>query len=231
MVQAVKITNRVLFNKRGWGSSPTILKNIVMPLSMTYDYIERIRLNNYASQIRVFSSKWVDQEGLKKDVKPLNLFDNSGSNESIIYVLYRDVYLKDNFKSNVGEILHDLELGNRENAEFKLYFIRKSPTHTPIDPVKLYNTLKDYSMDYILVNLTKFHQNMGVVFCLDFFLWSSTNHRVILVKIASNIETDMLDSISSINENVHKYFGNTTINFNTPIDLGNELFLFIVDER
>lgn len=156
---------------------------------MTYDYIERIRLNNYASQIRMFSSKGVDKEGLKQDVKPLILFDNNGSKGSITYKLYKDVYLNDNFKYDIGEITLDLEVGNRENAVFKFYFIGKLPTHTSIDAVKIYNQLKGYSMDYILANQTKFHQNTGVVLYLDFYSWSSYSHIEILVKRASNIGT------------------------------------------
>jgi len=230
MVQAAKVTNRIKLNKRGWGSSPTVLRNIQMPLSMTYGYIERIRLNNYASQIIIFSSKGVEKEGWEKDVKPSNFLDNSGNKESITYKIYKDVYLNDSFKYNIGEITHDSE-DNRESAEFKLYFIRRSPTLTSIDAAKLYNQLKEYSMDDISANITKFHQDMGLVFYLDLMVWSSSNDINILVNIASNMQTEIIDSISSINQNVHKDLGNTIVNFNTPMDIRNELFLLKVDDR
>jgi hypothetical protein len=39
-------------------------------------------------------------------------------------------------------------------------------------------------------------------------------------------------NITTINENIHKDFGNTIVNFNTPIDKKNlELFLFICIDR
>jgi hypothetical protein len=50
--------------------------------------------------------------------------------------------------------------------------------------------------------------------------------------IANGLLNNINNNITTINENIHKDFGNTIVNFNTPIDKMNlELFLFICIDR
>jgi hypothetical protein len=165
-----------------------------------------------------------------RDVKPSILKDYSDDKTSIVYKIYDNVYLNDMFKYNIGEILEDL-YDNNEFIIFKLYYIRKPSGRFTIDEVKLLKHLDRYHIEFILENLTMFHKNMGLVGCMNVLVWTSNYDINNLQEIASKMRKDLLSNIVDINKKIKVDYGNTIVNFNTPMGLLNELYLFIGVDR
>lgn len=179
--------------------------------------------------IRAFSS---EGRGGNVNTKPSLLKDYSADNggSQIMYKIYENVYLNDMFKYNIAEVLEDL-YDNNEFVVFKLYYIRKPSVRFTMDYVKLFKHLDGYPLEYLQDNLTKFHKNMGLVGCCYVMVWLSCYDIKNLQVIASGVREQLLSNISKINNNIHVDYGNTIVNFITPMDLSNELYLFIGVDR
>jgi len=166
----------------------------------------------------------------KRNKKPSIFKDYSHDKTSIMYKIYDNVYLNDMFKYNIGVILEDL-YDNNEFLIFKLYYIRKQSGNFTMDEIKLFKHLDRYPMEFILENLTMFHKNMGLVGCMYVMVWTSNYDINNLQVIASKMRGDLLSNIADINKKINVDYGNTIVNFNTPMDLLNELYLFIGVDR
>lgn len=180
------------------------------------------RLNFNKNCMRSFS--------VKRNVKPSIFKDYSDDKTLIMYKIYEKVYLNDMFKYNIGDILEDL-YDNNEFVIFKLYYIRKPSGSFTIDENKLFKHLDRYPMEFISENLTMFHKNMGLVGCMYVMVWASVYDINNLILIAYKMREKLLSNIAEINKNINVDYGNTIVNFNTPMDLLNELYLFIGVDR
>jgi hypothetical protein len=149
-----------------------------------------------------------------------------------MYKIYENVYLNDMFKYNIGDILEDL-YDNNEFVIFKLYYIRKPCGYFTIDEIKLFKNLDRYPLEFLSENLTMFHKNMGLVGCMNVLVWTSNYDINNLQEIAStwSMREDLLSNIVDINKKINVDYGNTIVNFNTPMGLLNELYLFIGVDR
>lgn len=157
---------------------------------------------------------------------PTLFYDKSWKLDSIIYKIYNNVYLNKQFPINIGGILEDL-YDNNEFVIFKLYFIRIPLTGFEMDIPKLFKHFNQYPLEFILDNIVKFHKNSGVVGISYIFVWLSLNDINNLENIGKGLLDQITMNIKDINKNIHKDFGNTIINYKLPMDMDNELFLFI----
>lgn len=166
------------------------------------------------------------------NTKP-SIFKNYSVDKGVSQIKYKiseNVYLNDMFKDNIAEILEDL-YDNNEFVIFKLYYIRKPRVSFSMDEVKLFKHLDGYPLEFLMENLTRFHINMGLVGCSYIMVWTSNCDIKNLKVIASGMREQLLSNISNINKDIHVDYGNTIVNFNTPMDLLNELYLFIGVDR
>ena len=166
----------------------------------------------------------------KGGIKPSIFKDYSHDNASIMYKVYENVYLNNMFKYNIADILEVL-YDNNEFVIFKLYYIRKPRVSYSMNVDKLFKHLDRYPLEFIMDNLTMFHKNMGIVGCSYIMVWTSNCDINNLQVIASNMHEKLLSNIVDINNKIYVDYGNSIVNFNTPMDLSNELYLFIGVDR
>lgn len=100
-----------------------------------------------------------------------------------------------------------------------------------MDEIELLKHLDRYPIEFIRDHLTMFHKNMGLIGCMNVLVWTSNYDINNLQRIASKMREDLLSNIVVINQNIKRDYGNTMVNFNTPVGLLNELFLFIGVDR
>lgn len=72
---------------------------------------------------------------------------------------------------------------------------------------------------------------MGLVGCMNVLVWTSNYNIENLQKIASEMRKDLLSNIVQVNAKINVDYGNTIVNFNTPMGSLNELYLFIGVDR
>jgi hypothetical protein len=166
-----------------------------------------------------------------KNRNPNLIVDYSKDKNNSIYKIYDNFYLNDRFITNLADILEDL-YDNNEFVVFKLYFVRVHEVYTEIKINNFINHLNGYPTEFIMDNLVRFHKNTGIVALSYILVWLSLYDINNLKHIANALLKMINQNITTINENIHKDFGNTIVNFNTPIDKKNlELFLFICIDR
>lgn len=165
------------------------------------------------------------------EAEPCLVLDKSKDINSCIYKIYDNFYLNDRFSTNLAVILEDL-YDNNEFVEFKLYFVRKHEGVFIINVPKFINHLNKYPLNFILDNIVKYHKNTGIVGLCGILVWLSLCDINNLKRIANDILQNIHKNIININDNIHKDYGNTIVNFKTPMVKDNvELFLFITIDR
>jgi hypothetical protein len=120
---------------------------------------------------------------------------------------------------------------NNQSTVFNLYFLGLRHTHSDkilnINIVKLNQHFTKYPIQFIDENIVKFYKNTGLITVFGVLVFSPTYDIKNLMVISSNIKKVIMDNIEIINNNVHKDFNNTIVNFTNKFDVNSEILLMI----
>lgn len=167
-----------------------------------------------------------------KSSAPVSRLDYSHDIDSILFKVYDNIYLNDRFVMDIAGLLKDL-YDNNEFVIFKLYFVDIGSHNVRVELPKFSEHFYRYPSQYIQDNIVRFYKNTGVVGVFEVLVWLSLCDNKNLENISKGFFTCINSNIKFINDNIHKDFGNTIINYKNPITRVNDLplSLFINIDR
>lgn len=155
------------------------------------------------------------------------LFLNAGTVPNYHDINYKNI---DKFILNLSDVLEDL-YDNNDATVFNLYFLVKPDFDNAIkfDIIKIVEHFNKYPLEFINKNENqiKFYKNTGLLAVSGILVFSPFYDINNLIKLSTNIKSQILKKIEFINKNVHKDFNNTIINYTNKFDINSEIMLII----
>ena len=151
-----------------------------------------------------------------------NLFLNAGK------VLNHNDIMTDTFTFKLAELLEDLH-DNNKSTIFNFYFLIKPDFKRVVkfDVVKLNEHFNKYPVEYIDANIVKFYKNTGLICVSSILVFAPFCDINNLLRLTSGIKRRVISCIENINNNVHKDFNNTIINYTDKVNINTEIMLII----
>jgi len=139
-------------------------------------------------------------------------------------------HTQDQFIFNLVKILEDLyDNDNSEWTFFKLYFLVKPDFNKvhKFDIVQMMEHFAKYQIEFMDKTIVKIYKNTGLLTAIGAFVFDSFYDLQNLKEMSLNIKKQIYNNINNINDNVHKDFNNTILNYTNKFDINSEILLVI----